>query len=59
MAVVIHELEVLPQQQQAAAGGAAGQATPPGDGKPASVAVLDVQRAVRQLRERSLRVWAH
>ena len=60
MAIVIHELEVIPEEKPAAGGAAAaGRAAPAPAERPRSVGTLDIHRVLRHERERSLRVWAH
>jgi len=59
MAIVIHELEVVPQEKSASGAPATAQDPAPGKDKDGGIGLLDVQRIERHARERRLRVWAH
>jgi hypothetical protein len=56
--VVIHEMEIVPQQDQTQAAPSQVQAQAP-DGAEKVIGALEVRRIDRHMRERSLRLWAH
>ncbi|MGO1003084.1 hypothetical protein [Lysobacter sp. CA196] len=58
MAVVINEFEVLPEPRPAAKSDANAGAKSEGEA-PEKLEPRDVQTALRQIDQQSLRVWAH